>query len=89
MIHQQPGFIAQQIVRLFQADLRHSECWTPLLFENVQAYTAVAVDVWVIDFGLEVDLHGMSTMPVAISMSTQLQSNSMLGMQHTFGGLKG
>lgn len=34
---------------------RDRKGWTPLIPQNVQAYAAVRVDIWVIDAGREID----------------------------------
>ena len=36
--------------------LGHCQCRTPLLFQNVQAYATIAVDIGMVNLGLEVHL---------------------------------
>ena len=45
-----------QTISVFPRTFTDSECRAPLISQNVQADAAVAVDVWVVDAGGEVDL---------------------------------
>lgn len=59
--------------------LGDGECWTPLLFEYVQADVAIAVYVWMEDFGFEGYLASVSE-----EKAEWLKSNPSLSLKINF-----
>ena len=55
-----PGVSVTNNVQASQRSLgcsafRDGQSWAPLVAQNVQAYTTIRIDVWVIDTGRKVD----------------------------------
>ena len=70
-----------QGVSSWDLDLGDCEGRTPLLFEDVEADAAIAVDVWVVHLGLEVDLSRSPTVSVFKACLADSKAWPAAGMQ--------
>lgn len=57
-------------------DLGNGESRTPLFFEYVQAYTSIAIYVWMENFGPERNLSHTKTSPIFLNIFEKSNFNS-------------